>query len=599
MALEGGGDERADRDEAAGQDMVVARPASSLDVLIAQLGRRNRFQFLMLAMLATNYIPLVFNHVIMAFYGTSPTHLCHITSAAAPDNDTMQGHNDSRNITYNNMTVLAETPVGTCSSRLFLASGDNVTVTCQHGRDRWEYMAMYGEHTIVSEWDLVCERKSLGSLATTIYFCGVMLGGILFGHVADHVGRLPVMLGTLYTSVAVGVGLAFVPTYPIFAVLRFVQGVLMQGLQTSTYIAAMEMFVPRQRPAVGATMECTWGAAVMVLPGLARLLRNWRHLQLVISVPSALVVFYICVLPESLRWLVLNGRLDKAEALARHVAKVNKIPFPKDVWQLVEREAATAAASPRSRYNIWHLVRTPHLRRRSLVLFYLWLSISTGYYGLTFQVTSLPGNMYLNFFIGGLVEFIAYAASVLIMNRFGRKRPLLVYFFSAAACCISASAIPRRTTSSGVKLEDVSTALAITGRFFTAGLFSVIFVYTTELYPTVIRNIGMGTCTFWARLGGVIAPQINQLGTGSEVKVPVMFFGCMVLVGGGLLLLLPDTHNQQLPDTVQDVENSHYNETLHKQTSSSRFNEPSMSSEPQESDMDTHSIQQENITTKL
>lgn len=55
----------------------------------------------------------------------------------------------------------------------------------------------------------------------------------------------------------------------------------------------MEMFVPRQRPAVGATMECTWGAAVMVLPGLARLLRNWRHLQLVISVPSALVVFYI------------------------------------------------------------------------------------------------------------------------------------------------------------------------------------------------------------------------------------------------------------------------------------------------------------------
>lgn len=78
--------------------MSAARPASSLDVLIAQLGRRNRFQFLMLAMLATNYIPLVFNHVIMAFYGTSPTHLCHITSAAAPDNDTMQGHNDSRNM---------------------------------------------------------------------------------------------------------------------------------------------------------------------------------------------------------------------------------------------------------------------------------------------------------------------------------------------------------------------------------------------------------------------------------------------------------------------------------------------------------------------
>nr|KAG5690161.1 hypothetical protein BaRGS_013618 [Batillaria attramentaria] len=212
-----------------------------------------------------------------------------------------------------------------------------------------------------SQWDLVCDNKYLASLATTIYFSGVMVGGLLFGFLSDFVGRLPILLFTLYLPVAVGVGTAFAHSYVLFVTLRFIQGVLMQGLQTSSYVLAMEFFIPAQRPMVGAVMECFWGATVMLLPGLAYLLPNWRHLQLAISLPSILAVFYI--------------------------------------W-----------------------------------------------------------------------------------------------------------------------------------------------------------NIGMGTCLFWARLGGVIAPQINRLGIGAVVLVPILVFGCMMLLGGALLLLLPETHGHKLPDTIDDVE---------------------------------------------
>ena len=44
-------------------------------------------------------------------------------------------------------------------------------------------------------------------------------------------------------------------------------------------------------------------------------------------------------------------------------------------------------------------------------------SISVAYYGLTWQLTTLPGNMYLNFFISGAVEFIAYVSVIYVAKR--------------------------------------------------------------------------------------------------------------------------------------------------------------------------------------
>ena len=78
------------------------------------------------------------------------------------------------------------------------------------------------------QWDLVCDHAYLSSLATTIYFCGVMIGGLIFGSLSDRWGRKPFMLFTLYSQILVGVALAFANSYPLFVLLRFILGILMQ-----------------------------------------------------------------------------------------------------------------------------------------------------------------------------------------------------------------------------------------------------------------------------------------------------------------------------------------------------------------------------------
>lgn len=203
-------------------------------------------------------------------------------------------------------------------------------------------------------------------------------------------------------------------------------------------------------------------------------------------------------------------------------------------------------------YSVLDLLRTPKLRTRSLVLFYIWFAISIGYYGLTWQLTSLPGNKYLNFFIAGAVEFFAYTLVIFITKRFGRKRPLLAYFTMASVFMIGAGVIPYFTANSDWLY--VASALAIAGKFAMGGLFSVIFLYTSELYPTIIRNIGMGACAFWTRVGGVVAPQLIVLGTGGHKSLPLIIFGVVTMIGGFLTLPLPETVETKLPDNIDDVE---------------------------------------------
>lgn len=57
------------------------------------------------------------------------------------------------------------------------------------------------------------------------------------------------------------------------------------------------------------------------------------------------------------------------------------------------------------------------VRRNKCCSLFFRFAISTGYYGLTWQLTSLPGNKYLNFFIGGFVETVAYALVIPVTLR--------------------------------------------------------------------------------------------------------------------------------------------------------------------------------------
>ncbi|NXJ82497.1 S22AD protein, partial [Trogon melanurus] len=93
----------------------------------------------------------------------------------------------------------------------------------------------------------------------------------------------------------------------------------------------------------------------------------------------------------------------------------------------------------------------------------------------------------------------------------------------------------------------VTTVLAIIGKFTASASFSTSYVYSAELFPTIIRQTGVGLCSMFARVAGVLAPLMLLLGQYHRA-IPMAIFGSAPVVGGLLCFLLPETRGAELAD---------------------------------------------------
>ncbi|KAL8164853.1 UNVERIFIED_CONTAM: hypothetical protein K2H54_011043 [Gekko kuhli] len=114
------------------------------------------------------------------------------------------------------------------------------------------------------------------------------------------------------------------------------------------------------------------------------------------------------------------------------------------------------------------------------------------------------------------------------------------------------SSLPNTLNACRTDLPVVITVLAIIGKFSMSGSFSTSYVFSAELFPTVVRQTGVGVCSVSARVAGIISPLISLLEK-YHASIPVVIFGSTAVAGGILCLLLPETRGKDLPDWVDDV----------------------------------------------
>ncbi|NXL54536.1 S226A protein, partial [Podilymbus podiceps] len=96
-------------------------------------------------------------------------------------------------------------------------------------------------------------------------------------------------------------------------------------------------------------------------------------------------------------------------------------------------------------------------------------------------------------------------------------------------------------------LRTLRTALAVFGKGCLAASFNCVFLYTGELYPTIIRQTGMGLANTMARLGSITAPLVKMMG---EVfpTLPFIIYGAAPVVSGLVAIFLPETRDKALPE---------------------------------------------------
>lgn len=101
-------------------------------------------------------------------------------------------------------------------------------------------------------------------------------------------------------------------------------------------------------------------------------------------------------------------------------------------------------------------------------------------------------------------------------------------------------------------LYYLATILVMMGKFGVTAAFSMVYVYTAELYPTVVRNMGVGVSSMASRLGSILSPYFVYLGAYDRF-LPYILMGSLTILTAILTLFLPESFGVPLPDTIDQM----------------------------------------------
>lgn len=121
----------------------------------------------------------------------------------------------------------------------------------------------------------------------------------------------------------------------------------------------MEITGVKWREVISIFYQIPFNLGHLTLPGFAYFIRDWRYLQLALSLPSIILISYYWLVPESPRWLFTVGRIDEAAKVLEKSARMNNLPTENIHRNLIAyKQQLSLENSTQSKGNIWDLFRT-------------------------------------------------------------------------------------------------------------------------------------------------------------------------------------------------------------------------------------------------
>ena len=308
----------------------------------------------------------------------------------------------------------------------------------------------------------------------------------------------------------------------------------------------MEIIGTKWRELFSVLYQIPFNLGHLTLPAFAYFFRDWHQLQFALSIPSIILISYYWLIPESPRWLLTVGKVEESTEILVKAAKMNKLPY-ENIRKDLAIVQANKMGAPVSKGNFLDLFRTPNLRKKTIFMGFNWFVCGLAFFGVAQYIGHAGGNIFVNVAISAGLELPGTIVCIYMMKVWGRKKTLIASNTLCGVAMLLIALVPAEHTTAKVTLASIG----IIGMSIS---FPTVYLYGGELFPTVVRNVGVGTCSMIARIGSMIAPFVAGFSS-TAYWLPPVIFGLIPLVGAVFVLFLPETKGQPLPETIEDGEN--------------------------------------------
>ena len=337
-------------------------------------------------------------------------------------------------------------------------------------------------------------------------------GGILFGMLADRLGRTRTLVYTILLYSLASAGTATAHSFAELIFWRALVGFGLGGEWSAGAVLVSETWPAERRGQAIGWMQSCWALGYMLAAGVTAVVLprfGWRVLFLTGLAPALLAV--------AIRRNVAEPELWKSRAAPGSIVEIFRKP-------LAGRTLAATTLTTSVLFAYWGLF--------TWIPGFLSAPRSEGGAGLSIVGTSA------SVFPMQAGAFFGYVTFGAIADRFGRRPAFLLYVLSAAAL------VP---VYGSAKSESSLLLLGPLVGFFGSGYFSLFGAMLAELYPTAVRGAGQGFAYNFGRALSALAPfAIGAVADRSGLGAALAWNSGFFLIAAGLIFTLPETRRAEL-----------------------------------------------------
>lgn len=251
----------------------------------------------------------------------------------------------------------------------------------------------------------------------------------------------------------------------------------------------------------------------MLLGTVAMYVHDFRYLIRILYTPGLFLIVYLWILPESIRWLLVTGRVDRAIKILKTTAIVNGKELSEKSIDIIKTKYSmnlqnnTDSDDDESRNKSALIIKSfrsifqsKSLSLRFLLCCYQFVASCFCYYGLSLSALNIPGmNRYTSFILVVAFEIPGIFIAIPLLKRMKRRTLMFIMFLLTAFSTMVTPFIP----------EDMSILVLFSFMLAKTAIsctFNVVYVFTAEMWPTNIRTTVMNICSMIGRVGSMVAP---------------------------------------------------------------------------------------------